>query len=122
MSYVDTDKNYIVFYNDSYEGLVQLTVHLTFEEAKKLRDDSDYFPNRRKYILKLIENEYWFISYNATGYDRGNGLYANAVISISPSEWIEEIYQNPEITDGPYVILYAEKVDEEMYKWFYDNV
>lgn len=64
--------------------------------------------------------KYWFISYAATHGNRQVLQHANDAIDISPAEWIKETYEE-EYYDGPYVILYAEEISEELYKWYKDH-
>lgn len=58
----------------------------------------------------------WFISYNASGYNNGKGLYRNCVSDKSPAEWALDLLLDKRITDGPYVILYAEKISDADYE------
>lgn len=67
-------------------------------------------------------SEYWFISYNASGYDRGRGLQANTVEAKSPAEFVLDTVLNERINDGPYIILYAERITEDQYKRMRDHI
>jgi hypothetical protein len=58
----------------------------------------------------------WFISYNASGYDNGKGCFGNCVSDKSPAEWALDLQLDESIKDGPYVILYAEKISDAAYK------
>ena len=70
-----------------------------------------------------IIDEYWFVSYNATGNDRETGgLMGNTVIDVLPSVWVQRLMANPEIKDGPYVILYAERIPKSVYLWFKEEL
>ena len=55
--------------------------------------------------------QFWFVSF----YAAGSGRSTNAVIDEAPAKWTFNLTQSPSITDGPYVILYAEKITEAQY-------
>jgi len=55
----------------------------------------------------------WFISYAATNGGIGNLHYGNCVTEKSPAQWAFDLHEDENIKDGPYVILYAEKISEQ---------
>jgi hypothetical protein len=75
-----------------------------------LQDDSrpDVVPHRT----------YWFVSYLAAGrfngYGRATG-YGNTVIDKHPAQWAFETSLDKRITDGPYVLLCAVRIDKQTY-------
>jgi len=59
----------------------------------------------------IPRRKFWFVSF----YAAGSGRSTNAVIDETPAKWTFELTQSPSITDGPYVIIYAEQITEAQY-------
>ena len=67
-------------------------------------------------MSEFQEQVYYLVTYNATGYNggkKGKGLVSTEAIETTPAEFLKSCYQDDNISDGPYVILYAEPITRE---------
>lgn len=67
-----------------------------------------------------MSKQYWFISYCCRQRGKNDAFFAIDAIDKSPAEWAMEATLKYE--DGPYCIVYAEKLSKTQYEDFRERL